>query len=218
MHPTFFLTLHPQNEQLTFGNRNVPSYRRVFPTSFPRGASACSGIELILVHRELIVNHLYFFHMAQISHLEGWICCRCRILLRSFFRIFWLTLLCVDSYLEEIEEHHIKGAVLLLFPNLPQSSFGYVYMTLPGNHYLHDHGLNPLTCLETSLPANLSLDCWKSICTNISGYKMHYISVTHSCAYHADDRKGVFTFEEHTEGANVQYASLKSLLSLFCYS
>lgn len=124
---------------------------------------------------------------------------------------------CVDSYLEEIEEYHFKGAVLLLLPNLPQSSFVYACRILPGKHYLYDQGLNPSRCLDTSLPGHLNLDCWKSIGTNISGYKIHYISVTQSYAHHADHRKGIFTFEEHTEGGNVQYTSLKSLLSLFCY-
>lgn len=54
--------------------------------------------------------------------------------------------------------------------------------------------------------------CLKSIGTNIPDYKMHYISVTQIYAYHADDRKGVLTFEELTEGENVQYTSLKAPL------
>lgn len=64
----------------------------------------------------------------------------------QFIWVFRLTLFCVDSYLEEIEEYHFKGAVLFLFPNLPQSSFGYACMTLSGKHYLHDHGLNTSRC------------------------------------------------------------------------
>lgn len=92
-HPTFSPTFHPQNIKMTFGNKNVPSYRRVstyrrvFPTSFPMVASAYSGTEIIPVHRESIVNHFYFFHMLQISHLQGWICCWFRISLSSLLEV-----------------------------------------------------------------------------------------------------------------------------------
>lgn len=198
--PNFFLTLHPQNKQQTFGNKNVLSYRWVstYRRVFPQGCICLHWHRIDSCSQRIDCEPFVLFPYALNITSSRMNLLQVQGIVEQFIRVFRLTLLCVDSYLEKIEQHHIKGASLLLFPNLPQSSFGYACMTLPGKHYLHDQGLNLSRCLDTALPDSLNLDCWKSIGTNISGYKIHYLSVTHSYVFHADDRKGVFTFEEHT--------------------